>query len=227
MSRANTDTLLSRPINAQIQRSRSPMTGSSQLIQFEFIRVSGPDARTFLQGQVTCDTTKITPTQSVLGALCNLKGRVIADFRAAQWGEDILLRVGAGLADPVLAVLKKYAVFSKLTLSKEAELGAVGLLVTGEPQGASLPSAPHAVICPSEDVLIIDSGCGEAGTRCIELWGSKTSIISDAALLATSISTLSDKTIPVSTIAVAKQDEWCDSYHPYPKRRIHSRSAKL
>ena len=109
------------------------MTGSTQLIQFEFIRVSGPDARTFLQGQVTCDTTKITPTQSVLGALCNLKGRVIADFRAAQWGEDILLRVGAGLADPVLAVLKKYAVFSKLTLSKEAELGALGLLVTGEP----------------------------------------------------------------------------------------------
>ena len=85
-------------INAQSQRSRSPMTGSTQLIQFEFIRVSGPDARTFLQGQVTCDTTKITPTQSVLGALCNLKGRVIADFRAAQWGEDILLRVGAGLA---------------------------------------------------------------------------------------------------------------------------------
>ncbi|MDC1358309.1 hypothetical protein N8302_02590, partial [Gammaproteobacteria bacterium] len=184
------------------------MTGSSQLIQFEFIRVSGPDARTFLQGQVTCDTTKITPTQSVLGALCNLKGRVIADFRAAQWGEDILLRVSAGLADPVLAVLKKYAVFSKLTLSKEAEFGALGLLVTGEPEGTSLPSAPHAVISLSEDVLAIDSGCGEAGTRCIELWGSKTSIQSDAALLATSISTLSDKTIPVATVAVARQDEW-------------------
>ena len=184
------------------------MTGSTQLIQFEFIRVSGPDARTFLQGQVTCDTTKITPTQSVLGALCNLKGRVIADFRAAQWGEDILLRVGAGLADPVLAVLKKYAVFSKLTLSKEAEFGALGLLVTGEPEGTSLPSAPHAVISLSEDVLAIDSGCGEAGTRCIELWGSKTSIQSDAALLATSISTESDKAIPVASVAVARQDEW-------------------
>ena len=195
-------------INAQSQRSRSPMTGSTQLIQFEFIRVSGPDARTFLQGQVTCDTTKITPTQSVLGALCNLKGRVIADFRTAQWGEDILLRVGAGLADPVLAVLKKYAVFSKLTLSKEAELGALGLLVTGEPEGTSLPSAPHAVISLSEDVLAIDSGCGETGTRCIELWGSKTSIQSDAALLATSISTESDKAIPVATVAVARQDEW-------------------
>ena len=144
----------------------------------------------------------------MIGALCNLKGRVMADFRAAQWGEDILLRVGAGLVDPVLAVLKKYAVFSELTLSKEAELGALGLLVAGEPKGASLPSAPHAVISLSEDVLAIDSGCGETGTRCIELWGSKTSIQSDAALLAKSISTASDKTIPMATIAVAKQDAW-------------------
>ena len=184
------------------------MTGSTQLIQFEFIRVSGPDARTFLQGQVTCDTTKITPTQSVLGALCNLKGRVIADFRAAQWGKDILLRVGTGLADPVLAVLKKYAVFSKLTLSKEEELGVLGLLVAGQPEGASLPSATHAVTSLSEDVLAIDSGCCEAGIQSIELWGNKASIISNAALLTTSISTASDKTIPVATIAVATQDEW-------------------
>ena len=184
------------------------MTGLTQLTQFEFIRVSGPDARTFLQGQVTCDTTKITQTQSVLGALCNLKGRVIADFRAAQWGEDILLRVGAGLADPVLAVLKKYAVFSKLTLSKEEEFGVLGLLVTGETEGTKLPSVSHGVISLSEDVLAIDSGCGEAGTGCIELWESKTSVTSDAALLATSISTASDKTIPVAAIAVARQDEW-------------------
>lgn len=179
------------------------MTDSVQLTQFEFIRASGPDARTFLQGQVTCDTTKISPTQSVLGALCNLKGRVIADFRAAQVGEDLVLKVGTGLADPVLAVLKKYAVFSKLTLSKEDELCVLGLLVSGDAEGDILPASPHAVTRLSENVMAIDSGCGEEGTRCVELWGNGTSIEASAALL-----TSSNASMPNTTIEVATTTEW-------------------
>ena len=179
------------------------MTDSVQLTQFEFIRASGPDARTFLQGQVTCDTTKISPTQSVLGALCNLKGRVIADFRAAQVGEDLVLKVGTGLADPVLAVLKKYAVFSKLTLCKEDGLCVLGLLVTGDAEGDILPASPHAVTSLSENVMAIHSGCGEEGTRCIELWGNGTSIEASAALL-----TSSNASMPNTTIEVATTTEW-------------------
>lgn len=177
------------------------MTDSVQLTQFEFIRASGPDARTFLQGQVTCDTTKITPTQSVLGALCNLKGRVIADFRAAQVGEDLVLKVGIGLADPVLAVLKKYAVFSKLTLIKEDEFCVLGLLVTGDAEGDTLPASPHAVTSLGEEVFAIDSGCSDEGTRCVELWGNGASIEASAALLTSSNACVPNKTITVATTA--------------------------
>jgi tRNA-modifying protein YgfZ len=179
------------------------MTDSVQLTQFEFIRASGPDARTFLQGQVTCDTTKITPTQSVLGALCNLKGRVIADFRAAQVGEDLVLKVGIGLADPVLAVLKKYAVFSKLTLSKEDEFCVLGLLVTGDAEGDTLPASPHAVTSLGEEVFAIDSGCSDEGTRCVELWGNGASIEASAALL-----TSANACVPIKTITVATTADW-------------------
>lgn len=183
------------------------MTESIQLSQFEFIRASGPDARTFLQGQVTCDTTRITPTQSVLGALCNLKGRVIADFRAAQVGEDIVLKVGTGLAEPVLAVLKKYAVFSKLTLSKDDELAVLGLLVRGNGEGDAqsdtLPSGPHAVTSLGEGVLAIDAGCSDEGTRCVELWGNGPSIEASAALL-----TSSDARTPNKTVAIATISDW-------------------
>ena len=187
------------------------MTESIQLTQFEFIRASGPDARTFLQGQVTCDTNQITPTQSVLGALCNLKGRVIADFRAAQVGEDIVLKVGTGLAEPVLAVLKKYAVFSKLTLSKDDELAVLGLLVGGggendaeaNAQSDILPSGPHAVTSLGEGVLAIDAGCSDEGTRCVELWGNGPSIEASAVLL-----TSSDARTPNKTVAVATVSDW-------------------
>ena len=45
------------------------------------IDVSGDDATTFLQGQLTCDVTQIEPDRPSLGAWCNPKGRVIALFR--------------------------------------------------------------------------------------------------------------------------------------------------
>lgn len=108
------------------------------LEQYRFIRASGPDAKTFLQGQVTCDTNKISANQSVPGALCNLKGRVIADFRALEIDGDILLQVSADLQDKMLATLKKYAVFSKLTLSVEDNIKALGLHLAADADRGAL-----------------------------------------------------------------------------------------
>src|SRR5665213_3558769 len=43
------------------------------------LRVTGPDARNFLQGQFTNDLSKIGPGNSVYGLWLDRKGRVIAD----------------------------------------------------------------------------------------------------------------------------------------------------
>src|SRR5579863_13199 len=43
------------------------------------LRVSGPDAATFLQGQFTNDLGKSTPGQAVYGLWLDRRGRVIAD----------------------------------------------------------------------------------------------------------------------------------------------------
>ena len=45
------------------------------------IRLEGPDAVKYLNGQVTCDVAALTPGQSSLGAHCNPKGKVLAAFR--------------------------------------------------------------------------------------------------------------------------------------------------
>ena len=109
----------------------------------DYVRVEGADARAFLQGQTSCDMSRLSPARSLRGALCNLKGRVLADFRAILLdegaggddggdgadaaagerdargaGEAILLQTSAGMADIILATLGKYAVFSKVSLSK-------------------------------------------------------------------------------------------------------------
>ena len=84
------------------------------LESYEFIRIRGADRISFLQGQLSCNTELLSAERSLVGALCNLKGRVIADFRLLEIREDIILQCAAGMADKIYATLSKYAVFSKV-----------------------------------------------------------------------------------------------------------------
>ena len=101
-----------------------------RLDHYEFVKVIGPDARKFLQGQVTCNMEKVDDSVSLAGALCNLKGRVIADFRALAIADGVALQTEPGMAETIVNVLKKYAVFSKVEIStgkfSSPVLGCVG-----------------------------------------------------------------------------------------------------
>ena len=126
------------------------------LSQHEFVRVSGPDSEKFLQGQLSCDMNQLGPDNSLRGALCNLKGRVIADFRVVREGEDYLLQTGPGMAQRVIDVLSKYAVFSRVSLARDTEFSAVvGLLGDdcGEVMGEHFPHLPEA-----DDALVSAGG---------------------------------------------------------------------
>ena len=87
-----------------------------ELQNFSFIRIKGPDALTFLQGQVTCDMGKLEAGKVLMGAACNLQGRVIANFDLVLDGEDCLIRTQLGMAEILIKTLKKYAIFSKVEL---------------------------------------------------------------------------------------------------------------
>lgn len=88
------------------------------LADYRLILVNGPDAIKFLQGQCTCDFASLEAHKIVTGAHCTPKGRMISNFVAAQLDEDtIALRVHYSIAETALSALKKYAVFSKVSLS--------------------------------------------------------------------------------------------------------------
>ena len=117
------------------------------LPEHEFIQLSGPDARKFLQGQVSCNVDLLAETRSLPGALCNLKGRVIADFRLAQTGDSCLLQTAAGMADTIVATLSRYAVFSKVELRRVEPPLVLGLLGDGFETALTrlFPKPPTAV----------------------------------------------------------------------------------
>lgn len=81
------------------------------------LEIKGTDAIKFLQGQLTNDVKALNlENNTQLTALCNLKGRVIALVHLHYIAEDhLVMMLPVNLSETVLAHLKKYAIFSKVT----------------------------------------------------------------------------------------------------------------
>lgn len=86
------------------------------LIDLGLICASGRDVKQFLQGQLTCNLEEINAHQSRLGAHCDIKGRIIANFRLFFFQNDYYFLVQRSTLLLLLTSLQKYAVFSKVTL---------------------------------------------------------------------------------------------------------------
>lgn len=85
------------------------------------IKVVGPDARIFLQGQLTCDVNVLSQNHPIWGAHCDLKGRVHALYQLKQEGDAILLITPNNVAEQAQSHLQHYARFSKVTLTLEPD----------------------------------------------------------------------------------------------------------
>ncbi|PID47797.1 MAG: folate-binding protein YgfZ [Proteobacteria bacterium] len=89
----------------------------SNLADRGLLEVSGEDAMTFLQNQLTNDITKVDATTHQLTAWCNPKGRVIANFRAFMRDDKIFLILARDLVEAVISGLSRYIMMSKVTIT--------------------------------------------------------------------------------------------------------------
>lgn len=86
------------------------------LSTYGLIKVSGPEAADFLQGQLLCDINAVS-IQSQLSGYCNAQGRLISIFRICRIENDFYLRMPKEIIDNTLSKLKKYALFAKVAIS--------------------------------------------------------------------------------------------------------------
>ena len=97
------------------------------------LRVAGADAKTFLQGQLSCDLDKIDAQHASLAVYCNLQGRVVCSLRVFAIEEDIICILPGELLDETVTLLKKYALFSKVTIAQDDNLSVYGDLAPSTP----------------------------------------------------------------------------------------------
>ena len=144
------------------------------LNQYDYVLIAGPDSISFLQGQVTCDMTQLTEAQSLSGALCNLKGRVIGDFLCVSTAEGCLLQIPNGNAHKIAQTLSKYAVFSQVEISAHAgPFAAYGIVADELPALHELLPAPPSMsyhVSTSKTASIIKLA-GSPGRFQLWVWG--------------------------------------------------------
>lgn len=113
------------------------------LNSFGLLKISGPDAKKFLQGQLTCHLDDVDAKGSQLSALCQPQGRVIALFYIFKDADDYYLLLPQSMLAMTQTALKKYAVFFKTTLTDASD----NFILIGVKSDATLDST-HAISIP-------------------------------------------------------------------------------
>jgi folate-binding protein YgfZ len=104
------------------------------------LRFSGPDAVTYLQGQVSNDTRRLNDGAPVLAAYSTPQGRVLAVLRLLPHSSGVIGLLPRELVPSTLERLRKFVMRSKVKIEDLSETFAVlGLGRTAASQWAGLP----------------------------------------------------------------------------------------
>ena len=117
------------------------------LDNFSAISLSGEEHSKYLQGQVTCDVSQTTDNSLQVGAHCDAKGKVFSVFRLINRLAAHLLIQPKESLEASLKELKKFGVFSKVTIEATDHLAFMALIGgnSGEILAKHFPQTPDAL----------------------------------------------------------------------------------
>ncbi|ARJ42520.1 tRNA-modifying protein YgfZ [Pantoea alhagi] len=146
------------PPRQPVASSRLPLTLIS-LEDWALVSVQGADSTSYLQGQVTLDVAALPAEKHLPCAHCDAKGKMWSNLRLFHRDEGYAYLVRRGLRDTQVTELKKYAVFSKVTIAADDSavlLGVAGFQARAALTNrfAALPDAQTPVIQDGDSTLL-------------------------------------------------------------------------
>lgn len=106
--------------------ARLPLTLMT-LDDWALATITGADSEKYMQGQVTADVSQMTEDQHLLAAHCDAKGKMWSNLRLFRDGDGFAWIERRSVREPQLTELKKYAVFSKVTIAPDDERVLLGV----------------------------------------------------------------------------------------------------
>ena len=81
------------------------------------LSVTGSEAKTWLNGLVTCDVLKVTAGSGAFGLVLNKQGKIQSEAEVVATAEGLLVGVSSGVAERLTAALDKFLVMEDAELS--------------------------------------------------------------------------------------------------------------
>lgn len=132
------------------------------------IGVSGPDVRIFLQGLISNDINKVTPTRAIYAALLTPQGKFLYDFFIAELDQGFALDCEAGRAADLLKRLTMYRLRSKVELSdRTSQLRVAAIFGDGAAAALGLSGEPGTAKALSGGIGFVDPRLAAMGARAI------------------------------------------------------------
>ena len=112
------------------------------------LALTGADAKTFLQGQVSNDVEALSPGLGCYAAFLTPKGKMLGDLRILDTGEELLLDTERVALQELFNMIRRFSIGYDVQLHKRTlESGLLSLLGPGTDQVLGihdLPDAEHA-----------------------------------------------------------------------------------
>jgi len=141
---------------------------SGRLAHIGVIRFTGADALTFLQGQLSNDTRRLSASHTLLAAYSTPQGRVLALLRLMPHSSGILALLPREIVLPTIERLRKFVLRAKVQIEDVSDQilvcgqhGATALraadlpipgggdIAAGSPEGDGAPPQPAAAAAPA------------------------------------------------------------------------------
>ncbi len=140
----------------------SSITSSLSIISLDdwaLVTVTGPDRLRYLQGQITADINALKPDRHMLCAHCDAKGKMWSSLIVFHQREHIAFIERKSLLNTQLTELRKYAVFSRVSINQDEQTLLSG--ICGQQARellasifGTLPDAEHSVVQHQQSTLL-------------------------------------------------------------------------
>ncbi|WMY95982.1 MAG: tRNA-modifying protein YgfZ [Arsenophonus sp.] len=129
------------------------------LNDWDFITINGIDLIQYLQSQFTADILSLQKNKHLFTAHCNSKGKMHSTLHLFHYKKGFAYILRKSVAQKQIDELKKYSIFSKITIQKEPDIILLGVVGQDAQQKLKiffpqLPNQEKSVIFFKETVLL-------------------------------------------------------------------------
>src|SRR5271169_4118903 len=101
-------------------------SGWARLAHLGILRFTGPDALSFLQGQVSSDTRRLADNVSLLAAYSSPQGRVLALIYLLPHSSGVIAILPREILQPTLERMRKFVLRAKVKIDDAGDSLALG-----------------------------------------------------------------------------------------------------